>query len=778
MPVSELTITVKVPPGTPQDSELVLVILDEVSDWSYNQTHFPLTKVADDLWGSQLILPARTLLRYRYLRTSPTEANETFTDGSMVHSRVVHISGVTKLDDVIAAWTDVPYAGPTGRILGRLIEAETGASLPDLIAVVGGQMVFTDSTGEFRVDGLPPGLHTITAFSPSGEFSPAQQGALVAADSTTPAQMGLHRSNLVQVTFEVTVPGDTIEGTQLRIAGNLEQFGHLFTKLPGGIGNALSQMPTLIEVDPTHYVKVMHLYAGTDLRYKFTLGDGIINAERDSNGDSFTREVIIPDEDIVIRDSVIQWQGRGQSSVLFWVTVPDITPANNTISLQLASFSPVPMWRIGDYEWFYSVHNFTESGGQSAYRYCRNQLCGIADDEQTTEFNPNGRTFTPAPSQLDLRDDVSNWAWWGSDPTSSLVVPPLSPRPSFEVGVELAPVYNPNWETYLQEGLTSITDMGSNAIILTPSWLVTENNPFPTVGFDPAYSPFRDRLITTINYANSLGLQVTLHPTLTFLNQDPDNWWLEANRDEGWWSVWFERYRSFILYYADIAAETGVAKLILGGEDVLPSLPESQLVDGTSSDAPANADTRWRDVITALRSTFSGAVVIELDLEYGLQMPPSFVDAFDAVHIYWHAPLALDDQAGLAEYIAEARSLFANSISVSQTSANKPITISVEYPSVDGIVRGCPPDSTTCPHAREYDLGADPNPLVAVDMGEQAAAIHAVLSEAYAQPNISGFYVRRYNPIIELQDKSASINGKQAYNLLQQWYLAIRELSP
>jgi hypothetical protein len=45
----------------------------------------------------------------------------------------------------------------------------------------------------------------------------------------------------------------------------------------------------------------------------------------------------------------------------------------------------------------------------------------------------------------------------------------------------------------------------------------------------------------------------------------------------------------------------------------------------------------------------------------------------------------------------------------------------------------------------------------------QAAAINAVLFEAYARPYaIAGFYVRRYNPLVALQDRSASVNGKPA----------------
>lgn len=775
MPIFDVVITVKPPDGTAADANLAMVILDEVTGWPHNSTILPMAKLDDGRWQISLNPPAGSLLRYRYIRQNPEVAFEADTEGATIQNRIVHISGSTHVQDLIATWSGKRYQGPTGRVIGRLVNAQTGDPLSEMVVNVGGNTVFTDGLGNFRVDGLVPGLHTITAFSADGSFSPAQQGAVVAADSTTPAQMSLFPAKKVQVTFEVTVPDDTLEGIPLRFAGNLQQFGHLFTELPGGITHAVALMPTLIEVDPTHYVFIADLYAGTDFRYKYTLGDGLINTERGADGALVTREVIIPDTDVVIRDTIERWQGKDQGTVLFWLEVPSSTPITDVISLQLNSTalsSPIPMWKIGDQQWFYTVYGHPESEGEISYRYCRNQQCGIADDIQSSGSMSDWRTFLPNDSQIDLRDTVVEWSWWKErEATSYTPSPQIAPLEGFNVGVELLPRYNPSWEAHLDIGLKKIADMGANSIILTPSWLVGDANPVPEVGFDPTHAPFFENLRTVIEKAQILDLQVVLHPTLTFGDQDYRDWWQSTLRDDGWWSVWFERYKAFVITYAGLAADMGISKIILGGPELAPSLPEGVLFDGTPSGTPPETDAVWREIISEVRSIYPGRIGLELDLGSSLQTPPTFIDAVDEIYLYWHAPIASSTSAGIQAYQSTVRSIITSSVLTSQSIVGKPIFLSVEYPSIDGTAMDCSQAlADSCLDASAFDLGSEGNAFLQVNLKEQAEAIYAILAEAYVQPSIHGVYVRRYNPIVELNDKSASINGKPGQLVLEIWY--------
>jgi hypothetical protein len=103
--------------------------------------------------------------------------------------------------------------------------------------------------------------------------------------------------------------------------------------------------------------------------------------------------------------------------------------------------------------------------------------------------------------------------------------------------------------------------------------------------------------------------------------------------------------------------------------------------------------------------------------------------------------------------------------------SGKPLVISVEYPSVQGGTISClTSEDGECVDASLFDQGAFIHSDFQIDLNEQAEAITAVLTEAYYQGAITGFYVRRYNPIVALRDKSASVNGKPALNVLNSLY--------
>jgi hypothetical protein len=590
--------------------------------------------------------------------------------------------------------------------------------------------------------------------------------------------MALHSAKRIQVTFEVAVPGDTIEGTPLRIAGNIQQFGHLYTEFTGGLTNAISQMPTMIAVDSTHYIQIIDLYAGTDLRYKYTIGDGLWNAERDKKGEIFTRQVILPDHDLIIRDAVERWQGKNQGSTYFWVTIPPETPPSDLISIQFYMggwLQPLPMWRIDEREWLYSLFNLP-SDDPLTYRYCRNQQCGSADDAQTPGPDAPGREFSPKAANQELRDTVVQWMWWSGVDTSLPLEPPqLGPRGGFETGFELLPKYNRTWESYLEHGLLEISDTGATAIILTPTWVVSPNHTIPVIYFDPAQMPYKSNFKSHIRSAQQDGLAVLLHPTLTFSKESDDLWWQLSLRSDNWWTIWFEQYKAFILTYAQIAEETSVSKIILGGPEVAPALPDGKLFDGSPSEAPTLSNSHWRALISEIRSVYSGSIAFEIELSDSLQPLPPFLDAIDEVHIYWHSPLSNDGVSGLPEMQVATRSILTNLVLNEPSFAGKPIVISAEYASVNGSTTTClVNEAGDCIEASAFDEGAFVNPDFQIDLEEQAQAITAVLTEAYYQGAVTGFYVRRYHPIVALQDKSASVNGKPALQILEFMYKNIK----
>jgi hypothetical protein len=775
---AEIIFNVVPPSGTSSSANIELILLDPVSGLDHNQQSIVMTPLGDGRRQARVIVPVGSLLYYRYVRSSPGSAQEADSFGNPVRYRLAHIPSPTEFEDFIAAWSDAPFEGETGRILGHVRSAGSNEPLPYVMVNAGGMLTFSDAEGAFRLEGLPVGVHRITLVSPDGAHQTAQQGAMIAESRTTPADFVLLPAQLVRVTFQVTVPGDTIAGVPVRVAGNVRQLGARFGEMQGDSILSSAQMPTLFAVDETHLLMITEAYAGTDLRYKYTLGDGLWNAERDGHGAFVTRQVIVPDQDLTIVDTVATWHASDRGSVLFHLTVPANTPAEETVGIQfdLDGWSePLEMWRLGQFEWIYALHGPLDLDGGVNYRYCRNMQCGEAGSP--AELGPEGvhGQITSQSLNQNLDDTVEVWRWWeeAAGPPS-VVAPEISPRSEFEVGMELLSAYHPRWSQYLPSAWEEISSIGANAIILTPSWVWEHSHPNPVLSFDPATAPYPDEMLTTIEEAQGLGLSVGIRATTHFGGEDPEDWWSHTPHSNNWWAVWFEEYRSFALTLAQQASQAGVSKLILGGPEVVPSLPGSVFPDGSPTDVSKNAETLWRELVADVREQFSGRLAFEIEIGSELGDVPPFLDLFDEVHLYWHAPLSLGDSQDFETMSDQATSTLTAVFASEPALARMPLIIVAEYLSVHDGRSGCPPAvDGSCRPASDFQHGAIADPDLMVDLPAQTDALNAVLLSAYYRSNVSGFYVRGYDPTMRMHDKSASTYGKPSRDMLWYWFQRI-----
>jgi hypothetical protein len=776
LPAAEVVFNVTPPEGTPEEAGLQLVVLDEVTGLSYAASANEMTRQPDGRWQARLTPPVGSLLRYRYTRQSPSASEEFDGLGRPVRERVLYVTGPQAQDDLIAAWIDAPFLGQTGRVTGRVVDASTSSPLPEILVSASGVTAYTDGEGTFRLDGLVPGLHSLVAFTTDGAYLPLQRQAMVAAESATPAELALEASPLVDVAFEVALPEGTPETAPIRIAGNIRQFGASFADLDGGVGASAARMPVMVRVDYTHALMLTQLHAGTDLRYKYTLGDGLWNAEREANGGFVTRQLIVPTQGQTVQDEVASWHSPTHAPLTFHVTVPPNTPVSDSISIQFnpfAWFEPIPMWKEADGTWTYVLNGPLDFSGPLAYRYCRSLQCGSADDVDTAGPTSAGRSVTPSAEPQTLNDTVREWQWLpqGALPPTDVVAPALSPRAGFAVGYELLPAYRPSWSAFMPAALAEMAARGANAVIFTPTWTLQVSQPLPILGLDTTRSPFRSDLLAFAIEATKNGMQVILRPTLTPAYGALADWWSGGVRDAAWWAVWYESYRSFILTQARLASEAGASTLILGGSEIVPALPNGTLSAGTPSGAPADADARWRTLIGEVRAVFSGRIGFELDFGDALQTPPPFLDAVDEVHLRWHAPLTPGGLADIQSMQATAAGLLDDAVFSQSALVGKPIVLHVEYASVEGGVSNCPaaPDGS-CRAASAFDRGAIVDPALVVDLTGQSQAYNALLLEANGRAAIGGFFASGDYPIVSLLDKSGSPYGKPAQDVLTFWY--------
>lgn len=774
-PVTMITFRVELPQPIQPGEKIYLTVLDEVTGIAFNQQRHIMQ--AEDARHFIVILPfpMQSMLKYRYVLERDRSVIEYQSDGRAVRYRLYHVTGPGIVQDVISRWADTPYTLPIGRITGKVVDSKEGLPLTGILVTAGGAQTLTTGDGSFILEGLPPGTHNLVVFAQDGLFQPFQQGALIAADSTTQAPVMLRLAELVNIAFIVKVPDGTPAHIPIRLAGNLAQLGNTFTSLQGGTSLLVRNMPGLVRGEDGLYRLTLTLPVGADVRYKYTMGDGLWNAEHDEKGGFRLRQLIVPATDTVIEDEIVSW-GKGSQGVLtFDVTVPPATPPEETIYIQfnpgIGWTSPLPMWSIEQNRWLFSL--YSPLGGLEAlqYRYCRSDQCGIGDDAQTAGWQATGRWIKPSPDAVTQKDQVEAWAWYPSAPAPA-TVPNVQINPrgeGFVAGIAYQSTYAPAWADHFARGINASRALGANWNIFTPTWTYTRQNlPHlePVLGSDT--NP--NQLISAIIEAKQNGLKTALYPRPRFL-EEAGKWFTEAPRDFAWWVTWFDRYRYFLLNFADLAQQNRVNALILGGDWLEPALPYGTLPDGSSSGVPEDAEVRWRTLLQEVRSRFSGMLIWALAYPAGIQNAPPFLDAVDALYVEWSAALADQPGASEADMAGRAAELLDNDLLSFQQRWNKPLILAVSYPSVLGGSTGCLPKAEGgCWAIQDLDQPNPDLPEPILNLADQANAYNALLLAINERQWISGFVSQGFYPALPLQDKSASLHGKPASGVLWFWY--------
>ncbi len=121
-----------------------------------------------------------------------------------------------------------------------------------------GVISLSSSDGSFLLEGLPAGTHNLVAYSINGKYVPFQQGALVAANSTTPAPLQLPPTHDVNITFVLSVPEEGIKDIPIKIIGNIYSLGNTFANLQGGGSVLASRAPSLTLLPDGRYAITLH----------------------------------------------------------------------------------------------------------------------------------------------------------------------------------------------------------------------------------------------------------------------------------------------------------------------------------------------------------------------------------------------------------------------------------------------------------------------------------------------------------------------------------------
>jgi hypothetical protein len=429
------------------------------------------------------------------------------------------------------------------------------------------------------------------------------------------------------------------------------------------------------------------------------------------------------------------------------------------------------MWPTGNNRWIYQLNSPLDSLPSIGYRYCRSGQCGSADDVLTAGINPTGRLVNTSLLTQNIVDTMSGWQWLGAKygPTTILATDIPARESGFIAGIEFQPIYHPNWQILYEKIMAQVTYLNPNYVILTPTWSFTRTNPpvFETV---PGHDPLWFDLTAITSHAQSKQLNVALFPTPSF-STTAEEWWQEADLDANWWNAWFERYRAFALHHAEFAARYNIPLLILGGDWLIPALPNGTLTNGSSSGVPAETNQYWQQVLADVRTLYRGKIGWAISHYQGGHPPPEFLDQVDVIYVLWSAPLTSNPNAPIQELVAEAGRVLDSQIQLLYLQFQKPILFAVSFPSANGAVTGC----LSLPQGGCLDFNQLSRPnadvsFIQIDLQEQADAYNAILTAINSRSWISGIISRGYYPPTSLQDKSSSVHGKPAADVLWYWF--------
>jgi len=772
-PQAEITFQVKLTASLHEGEKLFLEILDEVTGLALNAARVEMVSEDQQTFVVKLPVVVGSVLKYRYVRDQEPVGIEYTSAGRQVRYRMYLVDGPGTVRDTVTAWKSTPAANNLGRIFGQVAFIESNTPVVNALVVAGGKHTLTASDGSFLIEGLPPGIHNMVVYSLDGAFQPFQQGAVIADGSTTPALVQIRPSKMVNITFLVNPPQDGLDGIPIRLVGNTISLGNTFSDLKGGVNVLASRAPVMRLMPDGRYELSLKLPAGGDLRYKYTLGDGYWNAERNTNGTTRIRQMIVPEKDTTIEDQIETWRSGGQGPVSYNVVVAGNIPASDTLSIQFNPFGwtePVPMWPAGDRRWFYVLYDPLSTVSGATYRYCRNDQCGTADLVETSGLNAQGKLFPAENAEPTIEEEISSWAWMDIE-AEPVIVPAteINPRESnFQAGVTLMPGYHPGWQAHLGPAFQNIRDIGANAVILTPSWHVTHQSP-PVIELLPGSDPLWLDLTQMIGQAQQNNLQVSIHPVLSY-SDDSSGWWNAAERDEDWWQSWFDRYQTFILYHADLATQTGAKALILGDESILAALPGGTLQDGSPSGAPEDAGERWKKLITNVRARYNGKLIWFVPYADELPNLPDFVNAVDQLYVQISPPFLTGDKGNFTDLEQALSTRLDEDILQLQEKTNQPLVLGLLYPSVSGMKDGCAGSTGDCLTTAQF---RQPAPVYAgseLSLQEQSDAYSALLSIINRRSWISGFFAVDYYLPVGLIDMSTSVRGKSASDILWYWY--------
>jgi hypothetical protein len=747
---AEVIFQVQIPEGQTKTA-IFLDVLDETTGLALRPVRYTMEEQNSDTYITKIPFKIGSVIKYRYRKDGNPPAVEMNNLNQVVRYRQYIVVGPSSTTDLVFAWSDTPESSikPFGRIDGIVKDAQTGSPVGNMLVTAAGQQTLSAPDGTFLFEGVQAGTHLIVAQHVNGDYAAFQQGAKVEINATTPAVLAVEARKKVNVTFITSVPSGGITGLPVRMIGSTFNLGNTFSDLQGGTSVIASRAPLMQAQEDGRYQLTLQMPAGAYVEYKYTLGDGYWNAEQSSSGASYTRNLIVPNQDTTIEDTISAWGAADGSTITFKVSAPEFTPATDTISIQFNAFgwsSPIPMWPLGGNQWIY-ILNGPEQMLQylKQYRYCRNDQCETGVETDSTGAIIAGRSLPALPVEQPIQDLIAGWyAYFSSETATTVPEIEINPRPSgFVTGIEIMDQYSPFSQAYLGAPLRTIKDLNANWLVISPSQMMME------IG-NPIFKNLPGDQITPLEIAQLAGwaeaklFNIALFPKVEFV-ESYEAFWQQDEIDSIWWSVAFERYEKYLLSQADLARMVNAEEMIIGDPSIAPMMASGTLPDGSDPEIPFDVNQWWNNLVDNLRTRFEGKIYLAIDPSSTVKPSQELLDKVDGVYALYNPTLA------------------AESLQPTETAD----AINTE---IEGKLMGYHTEGKPFILAIAYPFGQSSQIASGQSLENQVLVYNSILLAVNNKDWISGVVSRGFEPGLMTKFNSASIYGKPASNALWYWF--------
>jgi len=749
-----------------ENDQLFLEIIDEVTGIALNPSRYELEKKDNFSYFIRLPLAIGSVIKYRFVLVDQT-GNQIEHDslGKSMLYRTTIIKKAAIVHDFISGWDSNRYQGKMGEISGFIYDQSNDAPLADIIVFINGQQTVTTTDGYYELQNIPVGEFNLVAIHPDGDYVSFQQAAMIAENSITPASFGMQPAKRVNVTFNVQVPSSEPTLGEMRLITNLYSYGNTFGEQRGGISILASSAPILNKKNEREYTLTLDLPEGFDLRYKFSLGDGFINAEHAADGSFRTRQLIVPSKNLKVNQIISTWFSQGNQPIQFNVNVPSNTPSNDIVTIQFNPYTwmePLPMVKTNPTSWFFTLFSPQEYMQNMQFRICRNYQCGLADDALTTGDQATGYQLNLNETASVVEYDIEAWVGLSSlgPNMQSISIPPSHniyiKAIEMDEKIKASSIHSAQWD--FSEAATN----GANMVIFTPTWSFSSDDHFNLqIGTDWLSEDLRKAK----SHADELELASALFPQPRYLI-NPNDYWNSISQSYQWWQDWLAEYQRFILNFADFAERNGIQTLMIGGSSIAPSFPNGSFPDGTPSSVTSDANNNWGEIIDQIRAHFSGQLFFALPYSTNLDKSPAFLSQVDAIYLEFSSAIAETNSPALEELKSNFSSILDKEIYKLYAIHQKPIILGIDFPSMDGSATNCADYGLACQDL----LFTSTDHFSRVDLEEQALIYQAFLEESIQRSWIYGIVSEDYNPIVAVQDHSSSIYNKPASIVVGQFF--------